>query len=141
MRREHGEKRDFAAGEVDGAVIVAERAAGGIEVERAETDGTVIFRWCGWRDAPEQGAQAEQQDAGFEGLAEIVVGAGFEAFDLVLGGAAGGEQEDGDVGMGGAERSGQSEAVLAGHADVEHDAVGLDGAEMGASVGVRRLRW
>ena len=47
--------------------------------------------------AAEEGFEADEQDVEVEGLGEVVVGAGFDAFEDVFGAGAGGEHEDGGV--------------------------------------------
>ena len=47
--------------------------------------------------AAEEGFDADEQDVEVEGLGEVVVGAGFDAFEDVFGAGAGGEHQDGGV--------------------------------------------
>src|SRR5579863_2110431 len=54
---------------------------------------------------------------------EVVVGAGFEAGHFVFGGAEGGEQEDGDVGLVGADAAAEFETADPGEDDVEDDEI------------------
>ena len=77
--------------------------------------------------AAEEGGEASEEDAEVEGLGEVVVGAGGEAFDDVFGAAAGGEQEDGGVAAGFAKGADDGEAVAAGEHDVEEDGGGRIG--------------
>jgi len=58
-----------------------------------------------------------------EGFDEVVVGAGFEAGHFVFGGAEGGEHEDGEVGLVGADAAAEFEAADAREDDVEDDEV------------------
>ena len=106
-----------------------------VEFEGAEADGAGGLRRACRGAAAEHGAEAEDEFVGLEGLGEVIVGAGFEAGDAVLGGAAGGEQEDRHVGALGAEGAGEGEAGFAGHHDVEHEQVGLDDAQLVAGFG------
>ena len=86
----------------------------------------------------EQGLDADEQDVEVEGLGQVVVGAGFEAFEDVLGAGAGGEHEDGSVALGVAEGAGDGKAVGAGEHAVEDDdadffrAAGRCGEQVGA---------
>ena len=97
--------------------------------------GPAGFWRRGGGGAAEHGAEAEDEFVGLERFAEVVVGAGFEPGDAVFGRAAGGEQQDGEVLAVLAEGGGEVEAGFAGHHDVEHEGVGLDGAELVAGFG------
>ncbi len=77
--------------------------------------------------AAEESGEAGEEDVEVEGLGEVVVGAGGEAFDDVFGAAAGGEQEDGSVAAGFAKGADDGEAVAAGEHDVEEDGGGRIG--------------
>ena len=66
---------------------------------------------------------AGQQFARVEGLAEVVVGADFEADDAVDVLALGGQHDDGRAVVGGAQAAADRQAVFAGHHQVEHDQV------------------
>ena len=78
--------------------------------------------------APQQGAQPGQQLLEVEGLGEIVVGAGIEALDTVVNGAARGQHEDGSAKARAAKFPADGVAVLHRQHDVEdHDIVLVDG--------------
>ena len=111
---------------------------GAIEFERVEADGAVVEgvfvvfigedmrRRLGCRGALPCGAaekrlQADEEDAEVEGLGEVVVGAGFDAFENVFRAGAGREHEDGGVELGFAEGTDDGEAVGAGKHAVEDD--------------------
>ena len=81
--------------------------------------------------AAKEGLDADEEDVEVEGLGEIVVGAGFEAFEDVLGAGAGGEHEDRGETLGLAQGAGDGEAVGAGEHAVEDD--GGDRGRAGAS--------
>ena len=87
-------------------------------------------RRCRWLralpgGAAEQGFDADEEDVEVEGLGEVVVGAGFETFEDVLGTGACGQHQDGGVVLGFAEGANDLEAVVAGKHAVEYD--GVDG--------------
>ena len=91
--------------------------------------------------AAEEGLDADEEDGEVEGLGEVVVGAGFEAVEDVLGAGAGGEHEDGGVALGVAQGAGDGEAVGAGEHAVEDDGGDLFGrgeevGEGGVAVGL-----
>ena len=86
------------------------------------------------RHAAQDGVDAQQQLARLEGLRQVVVGAGLQPADAVVGVAAGGQQQDRRRHASRAGR-GQREAVLAGHHHVEHDQVELEPFEQPAGVG------
>jgi hypothetical protein len=71
--------------------------------------------------AAEEGFDADEEDREVEGLGEVVVCAGFEAFEDVFGAGAGGEHEDGGEALGVAQGAGDDEAVGAGEHTVEDD--------------------
>jgi hypothetical protein len=71
--------------------------------------------------AAEERLDADEEDVEVEGLGEVVVGSGFEAFEDVFGARSGREHEDRGVVLGFAEGSGDGEAVLAGEHAVEDD--------------------
>ncbi len=83
--------------------------------------------------AAEEGLDADEEDVEVEGLGEVVVGSGFEAFEDLFGAGAGGEHEDWGVVLGFAEGAGDGEAVLAGEHAVEDD--GGDGFFGGEELG------
>ena len=91
--------------------------------------------------AAEEGFEADEEDVEVEGLGEVVVGAGFDAFEDVFGAGAGGEEQDGSVDAGFAEGADDGEAVGAGEHAVEDDGGGLFGwgekpGEGGVAVGL-----
>ena len=74
----------------------------------------------------------------FKGLGDIVVGAGFQAHDLGLGVALGGEHDDGGLCLG-TDGLAHRPAVHHGHHHVQQHQVGLDGPEFGKTLpAVRR---
>ena len=81
--------------------------------------------------AAAEGFDARDEFLHREGFGEVVVGAGFEAFDAVADFAAGGEDEDARGAGGGAEAGEDGEAVERGQAEVEDDEIGRRG-ERGA---------
>lgn len=91
------EQVDFAAGQLDRRVIAQQLPRGRIEYEGPEADRGVLGQGRGAALAPQHGFDARQQLARVEGLAEVVVGAGFQADDAVHGFVARRQQDDGDV--------------------------------------------
>ncbi len=71
--------------------------------------------------AAEERLEPDEEDAEVEGLGQVVVGAGFDAFEDVFGAGAGGEHEDGGVLLGFAEGANDGEAIGAGKHAVEDD--------------------
>ena len=71
--------------------------------------------------AAKEGFEADEEDAEVEGLGEVVVGAGFDAFEDLFGAGAGGEHEDRRVMLGFAESAHDGEAVGTGQHAVEDD--------------------
>jgi hypothetical protein len=103
-------------------------AVGGDELEGVEADGAVVkgvggrlvaargFRFgfgggalpgC----ATEEGFDAYEEDIEVEGLGEVVVGPGFNAFEDVFGAGASGEEQNGSVDAGFTEGADDGEAV------------------------------
>src|SRR5579884_812114 len=101
--------RDFVAGYVHDEVAGADLAGLGARLELPA--------------AADEGAQAGEQLLEGERLGEVVVGAGVEAGDLVLGGVERGEQEDGCGDALATQRAADADAVAAREEDVEHDDV------------------
>ena len=116
-----GDDLAFAVGEVAEEVGLHDGevgdAVGGDEFEGVKVDGAVVeevecrmgaglggsgSRGCGCLPggAAQQGLDADEEDVEVEGLGEVVVGAGFEAFEDVFGAGAGGEHQDGGVSAG-----------------------------------------
>jgi len=119
-----------AFGCADFEVFKADGAAGEGEVgDWGKSDGCLGL----WRvglvalpvHAAEQGGEAGEEDGEVEGLGEVVVGAGGEAFDDVFGASAGGEEQDRGEVAGFAQGADDGEAVAAGEHDVEEDGGGL----------------
>lgn len=75
--------------------------------------------------APQQGAQAGEQDGRLDGLDHVVVGAGFEAEDVVEVAFLGGEHEDRRIGDA-ADFAAHVQAALAGEHEVEHHRLGAE---------------
>ena len=73
--------------------------------------------------AAEQPADPRQQDRELGRLGQVVVGAGGEAVQHVLGTAAGGQHQDRHEDVALAQLADDGEPVLAGQHDVEHDQV------------------
>ena len=73
--------------------------------------------------SPQQPVDTRQQDGQLERLGQVVVGAGLEPAQYVVGAAARGEHEDRHVLPGGAQLRRRFEAILAGEHDVEDDDV------------------
>ena len=92
--------------------------------------------------AAEEGFDADEEDVEVEGLGEVVVGAGFDAFEDLFGAGAGGEHQDGSVVLGFAEGADDGEAVGAGEHAVEDDGgrvfgwLGEEIGEGGVAVGL-----
>jgi hypothetical protein len=78
--------------------------------------------------AAEEGSESSEEDAEVEGLGEVIVGTGGEAFYDVFRPAAGGEQEDGSVAASFAQGADDGEAVATGKHDVEEDGGGRVGS-------------
>lgn len=102
-------------------------AGGGVKAEVAHHH--LGFGWAvggggrwGGAVASGDGAQTGEQFAGRRGFGEVIVGADFEADDAIGFIAAGGEHEDGDVGMA-ADLLERFEAVETGEHDIEDDGV------------------
>jgi len=87
--------------------------------------------------ATEEGLEADQKDVEIEGLGEVIVGAGFDAFEDLVGTGARGEHEDRGVVLGCAEGADDGEAVGAGEHAVEDD--GGDGFIGGEEVDEGRV--
>ena len=118
---EVAEQVGFHDGEVGDAV-------GGDEFEGGEVDGAVVeLKWRGLPrrqpdfrlrlvppEAAQQGLDADDEDVEVEGLGEIVVGAGFQAFEDVFGPGAGGEHENGGEVLACAQFGDYVESVVAG---------------------------
>lgn len=143
---------DFLAGDDLGGAIgeVAEEvglhkgelggAVGGEEFEGVEADGTAgegeFVGGLGWwrrcsgiggglpGHAAEEALETDEKDVEVEGLGEVVVGAGLDAFEDLFRAGAGGEHEDGDEALGVAEGASDGEAVGAGEHAVEQDGGG-----------------
>ncbi len=79
-------------------------------------------------------AHAQQQLARIEGLGEIVVDAGLQTFDALLGLGAGGQHQDGHLALG-AQRAGEVDARLLRHHHVENEKVEGEAAHGGARRG------
>ena len=73
----------------------------------------------------QDGFYAEHELLHREGLGDVVIGTDLEAFEDVLLEGLGGEEDDGDVGVGLADFLCQGEAVFLGHHHVEHADVEL----------------
>jgi hypothetical protein len=145
-----GDDLAFAVGEVAEEVGLHEGevgdAVGGDELECVEADGAVVervfvfrvrgvrgedrlrclLRGCVRREAlpggaAEEGFEADEENVEVEGLGEVVVGSGFDAFEDLFGARAGGEHEDWGVALGLAEGADNGEAVGSGEHAVEDD--------------------
>ena len=113
------EQLEFPLGEFD--LAVATHGFLRVRVEPQVTDreqGRTARRM-----APEQGADARQQFGPLEGLDQVVVGAGVEAGDPVLGVGPGGQHQDRHLRVL-AQLGAHLEAVHSGQSQVEHDQVG-----------------
>ena len=82
------------------------------------------------RAPAQQRPQAGQQLLALEGLDQVIVGAGVEAFDAGIHGVARGEDEDGHVAAL-AQGTGDIHAVDLGQTEVEDDEVGVEGVGLG----------
>ena len=95
------------------------------------------------RRAAQHRVHARQQFLDAERLDDVVVGAGPQAADAVVGGVAGGQEDHRHLRAGRAQALQHAEAVEAGHHHVEHDEVGLVLGHRGeggrAAVGGHRL--
>ena len=69
----------------------------------------------------------------FKGFGDVVIGAGFQAVDLVVGLALGGEHDDGGLGLS-PDSLAHSPAVHDGHHHIQQHQVGLDGPELGKAL-------
>lgn len=125
---EGDEEVEFFGAEVDELAIDAGFAAGFVDGEIAEGDGVLGFSAA--FDAVEDAFDAGDEFAGVEGFGHVVVGAEFEADDLVDVVAACGEHDDGDVAFA-AKFAEDLEAIEAGHHDVEDDEGGRGLLEAG----------
>ena len=128
-----------AEGEVAEEIGLHDGEAGGAvrgdELEGVEADGAAVKGvgvgggWFGGGDgrrglphgSAEEGLDADEEDVEVEGLGEVVVCAGLDAFEDVFGAGAGGEHEDGGEALEVAQGAGDSEAVGAGQHAVEDD--------------------
>src|SRR5260370_42172205 len=106
---------EFEGVEADGAVV--EGVLGGlfglVDVAGRGDRGALP---CG---AAQERFDADEEDVEIEGLGQVVVGTGFDAFEDVLGAGAGGEHENGCVTPGFAEGPDNREAVGPGGHGVE----------------------
>ena len=112
-------------GELDALAVLLEGAVAGIEKEGGLLDLAGVHG--GAAGAAHEGVDAGGKLSGGEGLGDVVVGAGHEAGDLVHLLGAGGEHDDADGGVGGADAAADLEAVDAGKHDVQqgHADVGV----------------
>ena len=92
---EHAQQVALALGELDRLLVVLQLAARHVEHVVAHAD--LFARAGGARRAAQDVAQAQQQFARLEGLGQVVVDAGFETFDAVLGLGACGQHADGNA--------------------------------------------
>ena len=117
-------QRVLLGGEAHGFAGARDGVAGGVQGEVG--DAQHLRPQAG--GAPQQGAQAGQQFLEVEGLGEVVVGAGIQAFHAVVHGAARGQHEDGGAKARAAKFPADGVAVLHRQHDVEnHDVVLVDG--------------
>ena len=125
QRLEHGE---FAGGERQFLAVLAQGAGAQVEGEGAEVDDLVLGGGRAGRflrgAAAQHRVHAGQQFARVEGLAQVVVGADFQADDAVHVLALGREHDDRRAVVGGAQAPADRQAVLAGHHQVQYDQVG-----------------
>ena len=114
------------------AIRSGEQHARRVESETAQGNGAGGFGRG--RRAAQHGAQAQDQLARLERLAEIIVGARFESTDAILRRAAGRQQQHRHGVAPGAQGFGECEAALARHRHVEHDRIRLHDAQLGAGI-------
>lgn len=121
MPRECEEDVEFGGGEVDEVIVDPGFPPFGVDAEVPEAECVV-----GGGGAPttEDGFDACGEFAWGEGFGEVVVSTDAEAGNAVGFVAAGGEDEDEDVGFG-AKAGGDFHAVHAGEVEVEDDEVGV----------------
>ena len=121
---EHGK---FAGGQGQFFAIALKCAGAQVEGKGTKGHDLVVARGgarrflCG--AAAQHGVDAGQQFAGIEGLAQVVVGAHFQAHDAVHVLAFGGEHDDGGAVIGGTQAAADGKPVFARHHQVEHDDV------------------
>ena len=134
---EAAEEVEFFVAQLEGLAVEGDFVALPVEAEGSDDDAGALGGGCG-AGAAEDGFDAGGEFAGVEGFAEVVVGTEFEADDAVDFFAAGGEHEDGDIGVA-AEFAADFVAGALGHHEVEDDEVGVvcagDGEGLLAVVG------
>ena len=126
---EVAEQVGFHEGEVGGAV--GRDQLEGVELDGAVVEGVEVGGGSRWRrrggrglepgGAAQHGLESDEEDFKVEGLGEVVVRAGVEAFEDILGVGARGEHEDGEVKLLRTQSADDLKAVLAGEHDVEQD--------------------
>src|SRR5574343_151077 len=121
---EHGE---LARGQRQFFAVLLQHARAEVESEGAKAHHLVLARGGAGgflrRTTAQHGVDAGQQFAWVEGLAQVVVGAHFQAHDAVHVLALGGEHDDGCAVVGGTQAAADREAVFAGHHQVQHDQI------------------
>ncbi len=114
------EKVEFLGSEVDDLAGFADHAALGVEFDFADLDGRVGGLGGGLAVAA-GGANSGGEFAEGEGFGDVVVGAGFEGFGLVVFAVADGEHEDREARGKLANAATGLAAAHAGHVNVEQD--------------------
>ena len=113
------EQLELAVGELDLALAALHLARVRVELSRSPTTSEAA---AARRPAPQQRADPREQLLALERLRQVVVGAGVEAADAVLGLGASGQHQDRHVALR-AQAAADLDAVEAGQAEVEHDEV------------------
>jgi hypothetical protein len=128
LLEENLEDIEFARRERDGLAGAGDAA---VEDIHDEVAGLKEIGGSGRGAAAAEGFDAGDEFLHREGFGEVVVGAGFEAFDAVADFATGGEDEDARGTSGGAEARENGEPIETWQAEIEDDEIGRRG-ERGA---------
>src|SRR5690606_21227933 len=128
---------DFAAGQLDRLAVAQQLPQGRVEYKGPEADRHVLGQRRRAALASQYRFDARQQFAGIERLAQIVVGAGLQAYDAVHRLVARRQQDDGDIFALFAQPAAGIGAVATGQHAVEHQQVrGVAGDARGQVAGV-----
>ena len=140
---EHFQHGEFARTQRDAFTVAAQFARRKIHFETAEPIWRALLRRARRNRAATAQHRANPRDqlARFEGLAEIIVGAEFEADHAIDRIGARGQQNHGNIVAGDAQRAQRADAVELRHHDVEHDQRGTFVLQAYAAAPCRVRAW